>query len=348
VRRARVSIKDIARVAGVSHSTVSRALRDSPLISIATRRRIQQLADEMGYIPNAVAQSLQMRRSGTIGLAVTTLSDPFFADVVEGVEEIASSSGLGVFVTSSHNDPEAELRAIETFHRRRVDGIIVAASRLSHRHARQLERIDVPIVLVNQHEGGDSLFNTVAVDEYGGARMAVEYLLSCSHRRIAYLGLGNRLRSNQQRLLGYRDALADAGIVLRSDWIQIVPADMAETHGDVNAGQYAARRLIGSDITALFCYNDRTAVGVLLTCRDEGLNVPGDWSVVGFDDIELARYMSPPLTTVAQPKREMGRQAMRMVLELLEGRPVTHHTVTPCLVVRDSVAPLSRGASTSE
>jgi LacI family transcriptional regulator/LacI family repressor for deo operon, udp, cdd, tsx, nupC, and nupG len=340
VRRTRVSIKDVARAAGVSHSTVSRALRDSPLISQATRIRIQWLADEMGYVPNSVAQSLQMSRSGTIGLAVTTLSDPYFADIAEGIDEVACRAGFSIFVTSSHNDPETEIRAIETFHRRRVDGIIVASSRLSGLYAQRLERIHVPVVLINQNaEDSSSLFSSVAVDEVAGARLAVEHLLACGHRRIGYLGMGNRLRSNQRRLTGYRQAMANAGIDPPDDWMLIVPDEVAEEYGDVNAGQAAFPQLYATGVTAVLCYNDRTATGALIACRDQDLCVPLSCSIVGFDDIELAGYVTPPLTTIAQPKRDMGRRAMQMVLNLMNERPVTDQVMIPDLVVRQSTAP---------
>src|SRR5256884_6154314 len=140
MRRQEVSIEDIARVAGVSHSTVSRALRDSSLISFEVRERIQKLAREMGYTPNAIAQSLQTRQTSTIGLVVTSIADPFWGDVMKGVEEVARASGFSVILSASHNDPDQEMAIIETFHRRRVDGIIIAASRITGNYKERLDR----------------------------------------------------------------------------------------------------------------------------------------------------------------------------------------------------------------
>ena len=337
----RVSIKDIARRAGVSHSTVSRALHDNPAISPATRARIQRLAQEMGYTPNAVAIGLQTNRSGTIGLAITSLTDPFYGDLIEGVDEVASAHGLSVFVTASRDDPETELKVVETFHRRRVDGIIVSSSQLSDRHTGRLERIRVPVVLVNQHaEMPPGMFYSVRVDEFGGARMAVEHLLALGHRRIGYLGLGNRLHSNAQRLAGYRAAMAEVGLMPADDDILIVPARDVVSHGDYAAGQGHLRRLVERGVTAVFCYNDRTAIGGLMACREAGIAVPGACSLAGFDDIELAGYMTPALTTVRQPKREMGRRAMEMVLRLLAGEPVRNECLVPELIVRASTGRL--------
>jgi len=333
----RVSIKDIARAAGVSHTTVSRALHDNPLISEKTRARIQDLAREMGYIPDAVAQSLQTRRTGTIGLVVTSIADPFFSDLIEGAEAVAATSGMSIFISASHNDPEREIEVVETFHRRRVDGIIVAASRLSNRYTTRLEHIRVPVVLVNQQaEEEQTLFYSVAVDECQGARLAVEHLLDLGHRRVGYLGLGNRLRSNQQRLEGYREALTWAGIQTPDAWTVIAPLDVVQQEGDVAAGQLFFPQLLDGGISAVFCYNDRVAIGSLMACRALNLAVPQACSLVGFDDIELAHYVTPKLTTIRQPRREMGELAMQMVLDLLDEKPVENQKLVPVLVQRES------------
>jgi len=335
----RASIKDIAQAAGVSHSTVSRALNDSTLVNESTRERIKALALEMGYIPNAVARSLKAQRSGTVGLVVTSLTDPFFADVMAGVDEIAGRAGLSMFVAASHNDPDREMEVIETFHRRRVDGVIVAASRLSNRYRERLERIHVPIVVVNQHTEENPEFHAVALDEVGGARLAVEHLLDIGHRRIGYLGLGNRQRSNRLRLGGYRDALRRADLVPDPAWALIVPESEIGEQDDTEIGENHLPDLLEAGVTAVFCYNDRVAVGALQACRAHGIAVPGGLSLVGFDDIDVARWVDPPLTTVRQPRAEMGRTAMSVMLDLLEERPGHDCLLAPELVVRASTAP---------
>lgn len=338
--RGRVSIKDIAQAAGVSHPTVSRALNDSPLINQETRARIKVIAAEMGYIPNAVARSLKAQRSGTVGLVVTSLTDPFFAEVMAGVDEVASEAGLSMFVTASHNDPDREMEVIETFHRRRVEGIIVAASRLSSRYHQRLERIQVPIVLINQHaEDTQPRFHSVAFDEQAGARLAAEHLLSLGHRRIGYLGLGNRQRSNRLRLAGYHEALGEAGLVADPAWALVVPEAEIQALGDNDVGESYCPSLLSNGVTAVFCYNDRVAIGALEACRNQGLAAPGTVSIVGFDDIELARWVSPALTTIRQPRLEMGCVAMRMVLDLLNDQPVNNRSLQPQLIIRQSSAP---------
>jgi LacI family transcriptional regulator/LacI family repressor for deo operon, udp, cdd, tsx, nupC, and nupG len=338
-----VSIADIARAAGVSHSTVSRALRDSPLISAEMRDRIQRLAQEMGYTPNALAQSLQTRHSHTIGLVVTSIADPFFTDVVKGVEEVARPSRFSVFLSASYNEPDQEAAVIETFHRRRVDGIIVASLPIRSNAEERLSRIKVPTVLINNEaEAGSQLLHWVMVDDQAGAQLAVEHLLRLGHRAIGYLGVANRPRSNQQRLDGYRAALAAAGIAAPDAWIAR-PHPMDGGPGsqwtDVAVGQALLPQLRAAGVTAVFCFNDMVAVGALLACGTQGIAVPADLSIVGFDDIELARYVTPPLTTMHQPRVRLGNLAMQILLDLLAGCSVQNHILLPTLVERGSTAP---------
>ncbi len=337
--RRSVSIQDIARAAGVSHATVSRALRDSPLISAEVRARIQHLAQEMGYIPNAVAQSLKEQRSNTIGLVVTSIADPFYGRVARGVDEVARQAGLDVFLGVSYNDPQQELAVIESFHRRRVDGIITASSRLRDEHSAQLGRVGVPIVMVNrQSEDRLAGFHSVEADNYGGARQAMAHLLGLGHKAIAYLGATNRPASNRQRKQGYLDALDAAGIAIQDGWVQEAPPERRSYADDVADGQELMLRALQAGITAAFCYNDMHAIGALLTCRALGLNVPQQVSIVGFDGVEVALYVTPALTTVHQPKLRLGQLAMEMLLNLMEGQPVEDQVVSTSLVVRCSTA----------
>ncbi len=339
VAKDRVSIKDIADAAGVTHPTVSRALNNSTLISEPTRTRIQRIAREMGYTPDAVAQSLQTRRTHIIGLVVASIGDPFFADLVKGVEEVARPAGFSVFLNSSRNDPEQEIQVIETFHRQRVDGILVASSRIGTEHVERLARINVPVVLVNsQAEGEHDFLHSIAVDDRVGARRAVEHLIELGHRRIAYIGVTNRPKSNKRRLRGYQDALEAAGIESDPEWIRIVDLDPALEDSDALAGKQAADQLCGSDVTAVFCYNDMVAVGALLACREADVAVPQEVSIIGFDDIDLARYVHPALTSVAQPKRQMGSIAMQMVVDLLGKKPVANQIIEPIVMKRQSTS----------
>ena len=340
MRQQEISIADIARVAGVSHTTVSRALRESPLISIDTRERIQRLAQEMGYTPNAIAQSLQTRRTSTIGLVITSIDDPFLSDVVKGVEEVTRAGGFSVLLSTTHNDPDQEMAVIETFHRRRVDGILVASSRITSKYKKRLDHIRVPTVLINsQAESQDALLHWVAVDDRTGAQLAVDHLLQLGHRSIGYLGVSCRPRSNQQRLQGYQKALTAAGMPFHKEWIMVAAGTNASDEEDVVTGQASLPQLLDAGVTAIFCYNDMVAVGVLMACQQRGIAVPQELSIVGFDDIRMANYVTPPLTTICQPKVELGRLATEVMLDLLNNRPGKNHILQPTLIIRASTAP---------
>jgi LacI family transcriptional regulator/LacI family repressor for deo operon, udp, cdd, tsx, nupC, and nupG len=339
-----VSIQDIARAAGVSHSTVSRALRDSSLISAEVRSRIQQLAVEMGYTPNAIAQSLQTNRTHSIGLVVSTIGDPFWADVVRGVEQVAQTAGLSVLLSAAHRDPDLEIQVIENFHRRRVDGILVADSRMNDAAAARLARTHIPTVVLNsQAESALGLLANVSIDDQAGARMAVEHLLGLGHRAIGYIGLGNRPRSNTFRLAGYREALTAANIPLRKQWEVIAPDEDELIEDDVAAGEALTYPLINSGVSAICCYNDMVAIGVLLACRSLRINIPRQLSVIGFDDLPTVQYVTPPLTTIRQPRVELGQYAMQTLVNLIEGQQggseTASQTILPSLVIRESCAP---------
>ena len=336
-----ISLRDIARAAGVSHTTVSRALRDSPVISLAVRKRIQILAEEMGYTPNAIAQSLKGQRSNTIGLVVTSISDPFVGRVVRGIEGVAQKAGSGIILSVSNNNPDQEMHVIDYFHRRRVDGIIIVSSKVTTEYRKRLERIKVPAILINQQaETTGDFFHSVSVDDYQGAYLAVEYLLNLGHRSIGYIGVANRPRSNRLRLEGYRDALSVVGILSREEWIRNVsPANYDDdVDDDVNDGKALLPALIKAGVSAVFCYNDMIAIGALMACRELGVEVPRQLSIVGFDNVPFAQYITPPLTTIHQPKLRLGQIAMEMILSLFSGDTVNDIVLTTQMIVRETTA----------
>lgn len=336
----RVSIKDIAKAAGVSYSTVSRALHDSPLISLEVRTHIQQIAGSMGYTPNALAQSLQSHQTNSVGLLITTISDPFFADVVHGVEEEAKKAGISVFLATTNNEPDAEINIIETFNRRRVDGVIVASSRIGPGYANRLEQIRIPVIMVNTEaeEEGKFIFSA-SVDDHFGACQAVNHLIGLGHRRIGYLGVSNRNVSNKHRLEGYRDALIENSIEIDPKWI-IINDDTSpgELSLDFKIGQKLGVEVLKTDVTAIFCYCDTIAAGVMETCRRAGVSIPQQMSIVGFDDNFICEILYPPLTTVHQPEIEIGHKAMQMLINSLAGEDVEDVMLDPSLVIRESTA----------
>jgi DNA-binding LacI/PurR family transcriptional regulator len=333
----RVSIKDIAKAAGVSHSTVSRALGDSPLVSVGTKERIQSLAREMGYSPDAQARSLVEGRTRTIGVVVTTMTDPFIGGVVQSIETTAQDHGYSVLLASSNDSSEREIAAAETLQSKRVDGVIVSSSRVGVLHQGRLERLGVPVVLINslvQHRGRYTF--SIGVDNRHGGFLATEHLLRLGHRRIAYVAAPDDRSDSMERLTGYHEALARAGT-------DPDPALLVRGTGRAGGGERALPLLqaLPDPPTAVFCYNDMTAIGLIHAAHAAGLSLPQDLAVVGFDDIVFAPYVHPPLTTVAQPVEELGRGAMEMVLSLLpdgSSDPTTSidRTLPGALVVRAS------------
>ncbi|GAC1690340.1 MAG: transcriptional regulator DegA [Ktedonobacteraceae bacterium] len=330
-----VSIYDIAKRAGVSPSTVSRALEDHPRIGITTRQRIQELAREMDYIPSTVARGLALNKTWSIGMVLPTIADPFMGRVVEGVEQVAIEAGFNVFTSTSQNDRKREISVIKTLQKRRVDGIIVITSHLLDQYSRFFDNGKVPTVIINEQKPGKTM-HFVTVDDVYGARLAVEHLLALGHRCIGYVGVTNRAQSNLHRLQGYQDAITAAGIPLDSNLI--FTSHTIEDHA--KTGEASLEPLLAAGATAVFCYNDVSALGLLAACYKRGIRVPDHLSVIGFDDIDMVAYTIPPLTTIRQPGFELGWQAMHMILKLLDGQEPENHVVPVELVVRQTTARL--------
>ncbi len=308
-----VTIKDIAEVAGVSHTTVSRALRGNSRISSETIKRIQQIATDLGYVANTAARGLKTNRSRVLGVIARRIDDPFFSEVLQGIEEMLHESGYSLFLAASHRDPGREKAIMQAMGERRVDGIIISSTQIQPEHIRQLDRFDVPLVLINNQAIDQPDVHSVYHDDYFGSQMVTRYLLDLGHRRIAYLGNENGGKTNAERLRGYQDALAEADVAVNPAW-QVVGAN-----GQPDGGAEAMTRLLqlGERPTAVVCYNDLMAIGAMQTVYQHQLQIPKDISVTGFDDIELAGYVTPSLTTFHQPKRELGREAAAIMLRAL-------------------------------
>ena len=333
-----VSIYDIAKRARVAPSTVSRALEDHPRIGAETKKRIQELAGEMGYIPSTVAKSLAANKTWAIGMVLATISDPFMGRVIEGVEQAAIETGFNVFISTSQNDRQREIAAIKMLQKRRVDGIIVIASHLFDQYPRFFGRSKVPIVIINEQKPGETM-HFVTVDDVHAAQLAVEHVLALGHCRIGYVGVTNRPKSNQYRLKGYHDALEATGIA--SDPALIFTSNTIKD--DAKVGEASLEPLLAAGATAVFCFNDTTAMGLLAACYKRGVRVPDNLSIIGFDDIDMAAYTIPPLTTIRQPRFELGQRAMHMMLALLAGQKPENQIVPGELVVRQTTARLLPG-----
>ena len=333
-----VSIKDIARAAHVSHSTVSRALRNSPLVNSETSAIIHKIADEQGYTVSAVGRSLVNRRTNTIGVVVTSIADPFVGEIVNGIEEVALAHDYSLFLATCHADPVREVHAVRSFQERRVDGILVNASRVGALYLPVLEEMKVPIVLINNEHPGQFV-HSVTIDNLNAGREAARHLVALGHKRIGYIGNRYGLQADMERFSGYRQILEEADIGFQ-------PELVAHGDGRPEGGMSAMERLLAlpEPPTAVFCYNDMEAIGALRAIREHGLTVPDDVSVVGLDDLFLASYTDPPLTTIQQPKHQMGRLAAEILLQLLSGeKPDSHVTLAGKLIVRQTTTPPPAG-----
>ncbi len=256
-----VSIKDIARAAKVSHSTVSRALRHSSLVNADTRALIHKIAREQGYMVSAVARGLVTRHTNTIGVVVTTIADPFAGEVVGGIEEFFLRRDYSLILTACHSDRDREMRAVESLHQRRVDGIVVMASRIGAMYVPMLEEMKAPIVLINSHHSSEFV-HSVRIDDFDGARAATRHLIDLGHIRVGYIGDRLGFQSDAERNSGYRQALEENGLPFD-------PAFIVYGDGSPDSGHTAMAHLLAlpEPPTAVFCYNDREALCALCAPR---------------------------------------------------------------------------------
>jgi DNA-binding LacI/PurR family transcriptional regulator len=336
-----VTIKDIAKRAGVAHTTVSRALRGSPLIAADTVERIRQIAFEMGYQPSAAARSLKTNRSQVLGVIVTHIADPFFSEIIQGIDEIAQQLGYSLFIAAAQHDPERERAIVKIMREHRVDGVIICSTPFSPEQSRQLLTQDIPIVVINNQAAEDYRYSIYHDDAYGSQQIT-QHLIDLGHRKIAYLGNSLSGRTNLERLSGFRQCMQAASLPIAEGYIYPVAG------GDPQAGQAGVEHFLAlaDRPTAIFCFNDMQAIGVMKGLGQAGLNVPADCSVAGFDNIPFSDYTSPSLTTFDQPKRQIGSEAARLILDLLHTEDKNHESLKQKiqalrgqLLKRDSTVP---------
>ncbi len=308
-----VTIKDIARIAGVAHSTVSRALRGHPAIAPETVARIKQIADELGYVPSAVARGLKTSRSNALGVIISRIDDPFFSEILQGIEDETQAAGYSLFVAASNRDFEREKSIVQAMGERRVEGVIVCSGHLGSDHARQLQQYGIPLVAVDNQALDDYQFS-ISHDHFFGSSRLTQHLIDLGHTRIAYLGNQRSGRTTQERLNGYRHTMQTAGLPLPDGYIFDGP------DGRPESGVLAAQHFLGlpQRPTAIVCFNDMMAIGLMRALQDAGLTIPQDCSLTGFDNITFSAYTNPTLTTFEQPKYELGYTATRMMMSILQ------------------------------
>ncbi|BBH67602.1 LacI family transcriptional regulator [Actinoplanes sp. OR16] len=321
------TIKDVARLAGVSQSSVCRALAKPEQVRPETRERVERAARDLGYYPNRAASGLITGRTHNIGVVLPDLANPFFPSVVKSIQTQARRFDYAVFLSDTDEDPAVETTLIRAL-AKQVDGFLLCSPRAADEELRTIgEEVQTPVVVLNRRV---SPFPSVTADSADGMRQAIGHLHALGHRRVAYVAGPRTSWSNRDRLRGLRSATTAYDMEL------LEAGNVAPT---VDGGAAVADLVAASPATAVIAYNDLVALGLLNRFRVRDIDVPGRISVVGFDDILLSGLVMPPLTTVAIAKEEIGRRGVELLIDLLDDRRPLNKRSPTQLIVRDSTGP---------
>lgn len=336
-----VTIKEVARAAGVSVATVSRVVNEKAPVREATRRRIRRIVEKLRYVPHGAARSLILRKTHTLGVLLPDLFGEFFSELIRGMDLEARRRGYHLLVSGSHGD-RAETRTMLRAIRGRVDGLIALSPELGAASFRASLPRGFPVLLLNCNSGSTG-YDSIRVDNRGGAFAMTRHLLDMGHRRLAFIRGPAGNHDAAERLRGYREALARRagarGVEVRGDFRE-------------ETGYAAAKEILGARAlpTAVFAANDAMAIGLLSAFRERQVRVPEDMALGGFDDIPIARFITPPLTTVRVPITELGARATARLMHALEGNgahPARREILGTTLVVRSSCGAPSSGRRVS-
>lgn len=308
------TIKDVAKKAGVSYATVSRALNNHPEINEGTKKRILKLALEMGYRPNAIAQGLVKKETKTIGLLIPDITNPFFPEVARGIEDAASEAGYTVFLCNTNWSKEREEHYLNVLSQKQVDGLIIAPSSEEMNHLKKALEGEFKTVFISRVINHANC-TSIIIDNIRGAQLAVECLVKKGHRRIAFIGGREDISTCQERLNGYQLALKNNNLEINGDYIKT--GSFKRESGHFIMHEFLK---LGAEKrpTAVFAANDLLALGAIQAIKESGLAIPADLAVIGFDDIEFASLPEIQLSTVAQPKYDMGKLAFSVLLGMMK------------------------------
>jgi len=332
-----VNIKNVAKLAGVHPSTVSRVINNDSRISEKTKEKVLFIINKLDYTPNAIARGLKTKRTYTIGMLIPNITNPFYAEIVRGIENAANKSRFNVILCNSDDKLEKEILYLNILKEKRVDGLILGTAHVKDRSILELEKKNFPYILVSCDIAGLDK-NCVIMNDIAGGTIATEYLIKLGHRKIAHITGPLEVRSAINRLEGYMIALEKNHIKYKEELI---------VEGDFRiAGGYKAMKKLlklSEMPTAIFAANDLVAMGVMQAIQQKKYHIPKDFCIVGFDDIQLASFVHPPLTTVRQPTLEMGELAVKMLLRIIEKGEFNQKKVIlkPELIVRKSCRKLN-------
>jgi len=326
------TIYDVAKEAGVSIATVSKVINQTGRISDKTRAHVNKVMERLDYQPSVVASALTGKSTYTIGLLIPDLANPFFAEIARSVEDRGSELGFNLVICNTDNEPNKGIQYISLLKQKRVDGIIIATG-LQNELMKGLTGQGIPLALIAR-EMPMLAVDTVLVDDYMGGYLATSHLIRLGHRRIAIIAEDLELMSSKERVRGYRYALEEAGIAAEERFV--TESELFTLEG----GKEQTRKLLEQPDgpTAIFACNDLLAIGVMQAARELGVNVPNDLSVVGFDNTILATITDPPLTTVAQPIQDIGRQVIDLLVQEINRQKTSKQRIilVPNLVVRST------------
>ncbi|WP_440878183.1 substrate-binding domain-containing protein [Vibrio natriegens] len=328
------TIKDVAKEAGVSVATVSRVINKSPKASQNSIDAVTQAMSKLGYRPNAAARALVSQSTNTIGVLVSDVSDPFFGALVKSVDNVARENGKHILIGNGYHNADNERRALDLLANSRCDALVIHAKGLSDEELIAYAKEVKGLVLINRHIP-ELAERCISLDNRKGAFLATEYLIRHGHRKIACIASSHDIEDTDERLQGYQSALKEHGIELSKSYVE---------YGEPNSdgGEVAMTNLLTKslEITGVVAYNDYMAAGALATLEQNGIDVPQQVSMVGFDDGLIARFVHPGLTTIRYPIEMMAERATRLALALSRNEKVEDETIifSPTLVRRDSVA----------
>lgn len=326
------TMKDVARAAGVSTATVSRTLMNPEKVSVQTRQKVENAVLEVGYYPHTLSRGMKRNESRTILVIVPDIGDPFFTDIIVGIEEIAAGHGYLVLIGDCRYQHKPEHTFLNLIITKQIDGMVLLGSDVPFDSRHDEQRHFPPMVMANEFAPELEL-PTVNIDNLTAAFNATHYLQSLGHTRIACISGPEELPLCKYRIEGYIQAMRRMGMPVREEYL--VRGDFTHESGAECAAQLLA---LPEPPTAVFCHNDIMAIGAIWAARKQGLTLPQDLSVVGFDDLPAAQYCSPTLTTIAQPRYEIGRQSFLLLLEQLQGHTVAKGSrlLDSDLIIRES------------